>query len=188
MKPRMLACTLLLGCSAFVVAQNAPQQDTSQYPSTTTPPITSQTPSGIADQQSYPPDIQDQAQRSSQTSAPSNTTQPTTIEGCLTESAASGHFTLTDRHANTYDLSGSNAEIASHVGQDVQIVGTVSDEGGLSSHATAAKNESGEAKNEAGEVASQGAQETKRQETGRSITVQSISKVSDQCSGTARQR
>jgi uncharacterized protein DUF5818 len=67
---------------------------------------------------------------SSETSASSGQTSSstasgaTTIEGCL--SGSSGNYTLTDKHGNTYQLTGDTAKLSEHVGHEVKVTGTSS--------------------------------------------------------------
>jgi hypothetical protein len=67
---------------------------------------------------------------SSETSASSGQTSfstasgATTVEGCL--SGSSGNYTLTDKHGNTYQLTGDTAKLSEHVGHEVKITGTSS--------------------------------------------------------------
>jgi len=67
---------------------------------------------------------------SSETSASSGQTSSstasgaTTVEGCL--SGSSGNYTLTDKHGNTYQLTGDTAKLSEHVGHEVKVTGTSS--------------------------------------------------------------
>lgn len=46
----------------------------------------------------------------------------TTVEGCL--SGSSGNYTLTDKHGNTYQLTGDTAKLSQHVGHEVKVTGS----------------------------------------------------------------
>jgi hypothetical protein len=60
----------------------------------------------------------------------------TTVEGCL--SGSSGNFTLTDKHGNTYQLTGDTAKLSEHVGHEVKVTGTTSSPASASSGGSAA--------------------------------------------------
>jgi hypothetical protein len=59
------------------------------------------------------------AQTSSETASGAHT-----VEGCL--SGSSGNYTLTDKHGNTYQLTGDTAKLSEHVGHEVKVTGTAS--------------------------------------------------------------
>lgn len=48
----------------------------------------------------------------------------TSVQGCL--SGSSGNYTLTDKHGNTYHLTGDTAKLSEHIGHEVKITGTSS--------------------------------------------------------------
>lgn len=47
-----------------------------------------------------------------------------TVTGCL--SGSNGSFSLTDKHGNSYQLTGDNAKLSEHVGHEVRVTGTPS--------------------------------------------------------------
>ena len=59
-----------------------------------------------------------------QTSSRTSAGGETTVEGCL--SGSSGSYTLTDKHGNTYQLTGDTAKLSQHVGHEVKITGSSS--------------------------------------------------------------
>jgi len=72
---------------------------------------------------------QDATSPSSNSSASSGQTGSTasgttTVQGCL--SGSSGNFTLTDKHGNSYQLTGDTAKLSEHVGHEVKVTGTTS--------------------------------------------------------------
>ena len=53
-----------------------------------------------------------------------NASGATSVQGCL--SGSSGNYTLTDKHGNTYQLTGDTAKLSEHIGHEVKITGTSS--------------------------------------------------------------
>jgi hypothetical protein len=80
---------------------------------------------------------QDESAQNSQ----ANAGQTTTLRGCLSQSAVgSGNFTLTSSTGTPYQLQGDTAQLSNHVGQEVQVKGTISS---MSASNNAANGESG---------------------------------------------
>jgi hypothetical protein len=80
---------------------------------------------------------------SSQTSTSGNK-----IQGCLQGSA--GSYTLTDNAGTTYQLSGADSKLSSHVGHEVEITGT---SGSSGAGATSAGSQTGAGASAAGSSA-----------------------------------
>jgi hypothetical protein len=130
MKKILTLGTLLLGC-CLAVAQtgNYPNQTPqgaapSAYPQDQTgQPQSNQ--AGPADPSALPPDSNAPGQAAQdQAAAPANqtaTSQITTVEGCLSQSA--GSFMLADNSGNNYQLSGDTSQLASLVGMEIQVNG-----------------------------------------------------------------
>jgi len=102
-----------------------------------------------------------------------------TIEGCLSGSA--GNYTLRDKATGTtYNLTGSDSEIASHVGQEVRVKGSESNSSEASSTGTTSSPSSSSSMNNGSSSAmSNGAGSSS---ANHSFTVSSVSKVSSSCS------
>lgn len=66
----------------------------------------------------------------------SNASGTTTVQGCL--SGSSGNFTLTDKHGNSYQLTGDTAKLSEHVGHEVKVTGTTSSPASAASGGSAA--------------------------------------------------
>lgn len=121
MKKILTLGTLLLGCCLAAAAQTGstpnqmppsstpstfPQDQTGQTPSN---PVTPAAPSAI------PPD-------SSAPGTQASNSQASTIQGCLNQSA-DGSFMLADNAGNSYQLQGDSTQLATHLGEEVQVQG-----------------------------------------------------------------
>jgi len=137
MKKSLYICALMLGGSMFVAAQQ------------TTPPVTTPPtfPSESSERQAPTPDrpstsIPGSDNPASQTGsqspagaersadpAQSSSGQLTTVTGCISENTGTAAgYVLTDNSGNKYELKGS-ADLASHVGHEVQIRGQLDQSG-----------------------------------------------------------
>jgi Protein of unknown function (DUF5818) len=168
MKSKLVLCSMVLGCSMGLMAQQSSSAP-GATPGTTTPPT-------------FPQD-QSQQTTTDKTQSSSQTGQTNTneagqmgghsgnaqkVEGCL--SGTDGNFSLTDKSGMTYQLQGSNSDLAKHVGQEVRIEGTSSAAGsGASSSSASSSSES----------ASPSSSSTA---SGNTLTVNKVKKVSDTCS------
>lgn len=74
-------------------------------------------------QQTYP-NPSSQSSQSSSSSQATSTGSQTTVQGCL--SGSNGSFTLTDKSGTAYQLTGDTSKLNEHVGHEVQITGTQS--------------------------------------------------------------
>lgn len=66
----------------------------------------------------------DSTSASSGQTGSANASGATSVQGCL--SGSSGNYTLTDKHGNTYQLTGDTAKLSEHVGHEVKVMGTSS--------------------------------------------------------------
>jgi len=98
----------------------------------------------------------------------------TSVQGCL--SGSSGNYTLTDKTGTTFQLTGSSADLKSHVGQQVQISGSSTPSAAGGTGGTGATGTSGTAGAAAGTGSSSAASQAPQ------ISVESVSKISDTCS------
>lgn len=161
MKSKLILCSMVLGCSVGLMAQQ------SDAPGSTPPTFPqdqqSAQPSGQMGTRSSSPTADTQGQMGQDTSKSADKKK---VEGCL--SGTDGNFTLTDKSGVTYQLQGENSELAKHVGQEVKISGMASASGSSASDSSAASSSAGsQSSNAAG---------------GNALTVSSIKKVSDSCS------
>ena len=121
MKKILTLGTLLLGCCLTAAAQTGStpnQMPPSSTPSTFPQDQTGQTPSNPAtpaDPSAIPPD-------SSAPGTQASNSQATTIQGCLNQSA-DGNFMLADNAGNNYQLHGDNTQLATHLGEEIQVQG-----------------------------------------------------------------
>lgn len=184
MKSKLVLCSMVLGCSMGLMAQQSSSAP-GATPGTTTPPTFPQDQSQqqtmpnhqVGSQPATPGSMPlDQSQSGSQASQTStsqagemgaNSGQTQKVEGCL--SGTDGNFSLTDKSGVTYQLQGSNSDLAKHVGQEVQIEGMASAAGSSASSSAAAS--SSEAANPSNSTSSNN-----------TLTVSKVKKVSDSCS------
>lgn len=136
MRKLLVMSVLLLG-TAWVAAQTSPSSSSDQSSSTSS---------------------------QSSTQATSGASGSQTVEGCL--SGSNGNFTLTDKSGTSYQLAGDTSKLSDHVGQDVQITGSSSQ----NSSASAPSSSSGASAASSGASAQQ------------TLNVSSVTKVSDTCS------
>lgn len=170
MKSKLILCSMVLGCSMGLIAQQS-----STAPGATpgtTPPTFPQDqsqqqqvgsqPGQVGSQPSSAPTAADDqmGQQSSQ-AGQMGSSQKQQVEGCL--SGTDGNFTLTDKAGATYQLQGENSELAKHVGQEVRIEGMASAAGSASAASSNAASPSG-ASSES------------------TLTVSKVKKVSNTCS------
>ena len=94
----------------------------------------------------------------------------TSVQGCL--NGSNGNYTLTDKTGTTYQLTGSSADLKSHVGQQVQISGSSTPSAAGGTGGTGDTGTAGAAGAGSSSAASQAPQ----------ISVESVSKISDTCS------
>jgi hypothetical protein len=164
----LLALTFLC-CSAWMVAQNPPDQSGGSTGSTSpqTSQPSSQSPSGTG--QTTSPAAGD---TNSNASGNMNGNE-TKIEGCLMNSG--GNYTITDSSGVQYQLTGDTSKLSSHVNQQVQVKGSTSASGSAGTSA------SGSASN--GSTAStQGTSNSTSSSTSQMFNVSKVKKISDSCS------
>ena len=163
MKSKLFLCSMVLGCSMGLMAQ---QSNTAPGSSPgTTPPTFPQDQSQqqVGSQPGSQPSSSPTAteQQSSQTGqmGTSKSSEKQKVEGCL--SGTDGNFTLTDKSGTTYQLQGENSELAKHVGQEVRV-------DGMASASSSAASSSSEASPSGASSAN-------------ALTVSKVKKVSDNC-------
>jgi len=152
MKSKLVLCSMVLGCSMGLMAQqnsNAPGATPPTFPQDQSQQQTTQ-PS------SSPTAAPDASQQSSQTGQMDKSADKQKVEGCL--SGTDGNFTLTDKSGMTYQLQGENSELAKHVNQEVRIEGMASAAGSASAPSGASSAAGGS-----------------------TLTVSKVKKVSDNC-------
>jgi hypothetical protein len=93
------------------------------------------------------------------------------IQGCL--QGSTGSYTLTDSAGMTYQLSGDDSKLSSHVGHEVEITGT---SGSSGAGATSAGSQTGAGASAAGSAA------TSQQ----SLTVEKVKDVSKTCKSASK--
>ena len=173
MKSKLVLCSLVLGCSMGLMAQ---QSSAPGSHSSTTPPTFPQDQSQMGSQSgqlgSNSNATRDQTSQSSsqtgQMGPGSNSGQHQKVEGCL--SGTDGNFTLTDKAGTTYQLQGENSELSKHVGQEVRVMGS---ESAAASASSSASSTSSEASSNPSSSSSG---------SGNTITVHKVKKISDTCS------
>ena len=170
MKSKLILCSMVLGCSMGLMAQ---QSNTAPGSSPgTTPPTFPQDqsqqqvgsqPGQVGSQPNNSTTATDDqmGQQSSQTGQMGNSksSEKQKVEGCL--SGTDGNFTLTDKSGTSYQLQGENSELAKHVGQEVRVEG-------MASASTSAASSSSEASPSGASSAN-------------ALTVSKVKKVSDSC-------
>lgn len=144
MKSKLVLCSMILGCSIGLMAQ---QSSAPGSGSGTTPPTFARDQSQQQTMVSHPGQIgtrsplgsnstvntQDEAAQTSSPTGqmgPTNSDQRQRVEGCL--GGTDGNFTLTDKAGMTYQLQGENSELAKHIGHEVRIMGMESAAGSTS--------------------------------------------------------
>ena len=154
MKSKLALCSMVLGCSMGLMAQqnsNAPGSTPPTFPQDQSQQQTSQPSSSPT----AAPDATQQSSQTGQTDT-SKSGEKQKVEGCL--SGSDGNFTLTDKSGMTYSLQGENSELAKHVNQEIRVEGMASAASG-SSAASTSSGASG----------------------GSTLTVSKVKKVSDTC-------
>jgi hypothetical protein len=115
-------------------------------------------------------------QSQSQSQMGTSTGSQISVQGCL--SGSKGNYTLTDKSGNSYQLTAGNADLTSHVGQQVQISGTAAPSAAGNTSATSGTSgTSGTAGATTGGTGSSSSASQASQ-----ISVDSVSKISDSCS------
>jgi hypothetical protein len=182
MKKSILVMCVLLLSAAWVVAQtsdsssqssSAPSSSAQSQSSPSGSSATSQ--SGSSSSSSQTGATTDQSSQPSSQSGMSSSSGA--IQGCL--SGSDGNYTLTDSASGkTYSLSGTNADLKAHVGQQVEVVQASSAAGMPSSSTSGATNDrnstTGTVQYDASNAGSSSASQT--------VTVTSVRKISDTCS------
>src|SRR5579864_889262 len=147
MRKLLLSGLLLLVCSAWMAAQTSTSQASS-------------TPSGT----SASSQTSDQSSGTSGSMSGSNSSQ-SSIEGCL--SGSTGNYTLADNSGTTYNLQGDDAKLSKHVGEEVEVKGSV---GSASSSPAGASPSSSSSSSSSATSA------------GKTFNVTSVKKISSTCS------
>ncbi len=192
MKSKLVLCSMVLGCSMGLMAQqssapgSAPgttpptfPQDQSQQQTSPDRQVGSQpgqmgtqtSPSSAPDQTATPDQQDPTSTTKSQTGQMDNgkSEQKQKVEGCL--SGTDGNFSLTDKSGMTYQLQGENSDLSKHVGQEVRIEGMVSAASSASSSNSSSPSES-----------SASSSPTSSSSSGNTLMVHKVKKISDSCS------
>jgi len=136
--------TLLLGCCLAAVAQTATDPERNQSGEAPANPATAgQSISG-------------------QSANPADSSQATTLRGCLSQSS-DGNFMLADNSGNNFQLRGDTSQLSIYIGKEVQVHGI-----GINSSGTNAGAMSSDATGTSAGIAKQ-------------FTVNDVHKVSDTC-------
>ena len=183
MKSKLVLCSMVLGCSMGLMAQ---QSSTPSSAPGTTPPTFPSDQSGsqagqsgslgsnsnaTQDQSGQQNSSQSSSTQMGQTSTSSSGKQK--VEGCL--SGTDGNYSLVDKAGTSYQLQGENSELAKHLGQEVRIEGTMSAAGMASTSASSSST---------GSEASASTPSSSSTGSGNTLTVQKVKKISSNCSAT----
>lgn len=156
MKKSLLLITMLLLSAAWVVAQS-----TSPAPSPSQPSASDQS-----------------SQSSTGDQAKATAKADNTIRGCLSGSA--GSYTLTDNASGkSYKLTGSDADLSAHIGQEVELNGSSATASAGMNGSAASNPSSSASSNPADSAASSG---TSGVAEASNFSVKSVTKIADTCS------
>ncbi len=175
MKSKLVLCSMVLGCSMGLMAQQSSAPGSAPG---TTPPTFPQdqsssqvgTQSGQTSSPTATPDAQDQTSQTGKSDS-SMSGQKQKVEGCL--SGTDGNFTLTDKSGVTYQLQGENSELSKHVGQEVRIEGMAA--AAATTNSTSSSASSSSDTSSASPSSASGS-------SANSLMVHKVKKVSDSCS------
>jgi len=116
-----------------------------------------------------------QSQSQSQTGQMGTSTgSQISVQGCL--SGSKGNYTITDKSGNSYQLAAGNADLASHVGQQVQVSGTAAPSAAGNTSATSGTSGT------SGTAGTTGTGSSSSASQGNQLSVDNVTKISDNCS------
>jgi len=202
MKTRAVVLSFVLSCAGWVLAQNsAPanpnpgnppaNSQTNANQSTASPqstapaqgasPAQSTTPANPAPNSQTDPYQQPTDQRTNATNMEAGS-NPSTLRGCLSGSAATGSYILTDETSKVYTLAGNFDALRMHVGEEVEVTGQPTATSGPTSGAAASGSTAANAPASSGAAeAANGANTSAKAGMGKLFQVTGVNKVGDHC-------